>query len=111
MSVSAPISALDRGIQTHQVMELKDGADLEEGKRHRRAARRDDEIAQQESLAQYQLPRRIVEQLGDHRISHQGHHDDFGRPRPQEIFEPIDQGNMRPVAPISGVLCHHTRAS
>jgi hypothetical protein len=58
-------------------MELKDGTDLEEGEGQRRAARRDDQVAQQHRIPEHELPSGVVEQLGDHRVGHQSQYDHF----------------------------------
>ncbi len=69
---------LDRRIERHEIMQLEDGGDLEEGEGEGRAARREDQVPQQRLIPEHELARGVVEELSHHRIGHQRQHHDLG---------------------------------
>jgi hypothetical protein len=80
---------LDRSIQGVQVMQLEDCADFEERERHCGAHRREQQIAEQKAGTQHQLPRTVVEELGDHGVGHERQDNNFCATRAYGVFESI----------------------
>jgi hypothetical protein len=90
-----PDLGLDGGVQGHQVVQLEDRADLEEGEGEGRADRRDQQIPEHEGVPEDELPGRVVEQLRHHRVGDQRQDDHLGGARAQEVVETIHEWNAR----------------
>ena len=73
--------------------------DLEEGEGDRGARRREEQVAEDEAVAEHQPARRVVEQLGHHRVGDQRQHDDLDAAPAQEVDELVHLADPRGMRP------------